>query len=68
MDAARRSRVERGRGVPRLLQDCAAVERLTGDDLRPARERLDSILGDELAGLLHRALLPGPRPAFVLNA
>jgi hypothetical protein len=67
MDAAGRSRVENARGVPRLLEDCAALERMIGGDLRPARERLDSILGHELAGLLHRALLPGPRPAFILS-
>jgi hypothetical protein len=67
MDAAGRSRVGTGRGTPRLLQDCAALERMIGTDLRPARERLESILGRELAGLLYRALLPGPRPAFVLS-
>ena len=67
MDGAGRSRVVIARGVPRLLEDCAAIERLIGGDLRPARERLDSLLGHELAGLLHRALLPGPRPTFVLT-
>jgi hypothetical protein len=67
MDAAARSRVGSPRGVPRLLQDCAAVERMIGSDLRPARERLEALLGEELAGLLYRALLPGPRPAFVLS-
>jgi hypothetical protein len=40
---------------------------MIGSDLRPARERLESILGQELAGLLYRALLPGPRPTFVLS-
>jgi hypothetical protein len=67
MDAAGRSGVGNGRGVPRLLEDCAALERMIGSDLRPARERLESILGQELAGLLYRALLPGPRPAFVFS-
>jgi hypothetical protein len=65
MDAAGRSRVGNSHGVPRLLEDYAALERMIGSDLRPARERLESILGHELAGLLYRALLPGPRPAFV---
>jgi hypothetical protein len=67
MDAGGRSRVERSRGVPKLLADCAAFDRMIGSDLRPARERLESILGQELAGLLYQALLPGPRPAFVLS-
>jgi hypothetical protein len=67
MDAAGRSRVGSTRGVPRLLQDCAAFDRLIGGDLRPARERLDAILGQELAGLLFQALLPERRPAFVLS-
>ena len=53
--------------MPKLLADCAAFDRMIGSDLRPARERLESILGQELAGLLYQALLPGPRPAFVLS-
>jgi hypothetical protein len=32
-----------------------------------ARLRVETMLGEELAGLLYRALLPGPRPAFVAN-
>jgi hypothetical protein len=67
MDAAGRSRVGDSRGVPRLLQDCAAFERMIGGDLRPARLRVETALGTELAGLLFRALMPGPRPVFVLS-
>jgi hypothetical protein len=43
------------RGPARLLEDCAALERL--DHLRPpARDRLQRVLGYELAGFLLRAL------------
>jgi hypothetical protein len=36
-------------------------------DQPSARVRVETMLGEELAGLLYRALLPGPRPAFVAN-
>ena len=67
MDAAGRSRVGDTRGDPRILQDCAAFERMIGGDLRPARVRVETALGAELAGMLISALLPGPRPTFVLS-
>jgi hypothetical protein len=42
------------RGSTRLLQDCAALEL---DETRPsARDRLQRVIGYELAGLLLRAL------------
>jgi hypothetical protein len=45
----------RARGRARLLEDCAAFERL--DQLRPpARDRLTLVIGGELAGFLLRAL------------
>lgn len=66
MDAAGRSRVGDTRGAPRLLQDYAAFERMLGGDLRSARVRVETELGADLAGLLFRALLPGPRPSFFL--
>jgi hypothetical protein len=40
---------------------------MIGGDLRPARLRVETALGTELAGLLFRALMPGPRPVFVLS-
>jgi hypothetical protein len=44
-----------GRGAALLLEHCAALDRL--DHVRlPARDRLSSVLGVELAGLLLRAL------------
>ena len=66
MDAAGGTRVGHGRGVPRLLEDCAAFERLVGSERSSARARLDDLLGGELAGLLCRALTGAPDrpPAF----
>jgi hypothetical protein len=44
------------RGRARLLEDCAVLERL--DEARtPARDRLQHVLGYELAGFLLRALV-----------
>jgi hypothetical protein len=43
------------RGAALLLEHCAALERLDQARL-PARDRLMSAVGDELAGLLLRAL------------
>jgi hypothetical protein len=65
MDAAGRSSVGGQRGAPRLLEHCEAFERMLGDNASSARVRVETMLGEELAGLLYRALLPGPRPAFV---
>jgi hypothetical protein len=46
-----------GRGVPRLLRDVDALERLTGDAGAPTgRVRLERELGYELAQLLVGAL------------
>lgn len=48
------------RGPARLLEDCAALERL--DQLRPpARDRLVLVIGGELAGFLLRALADDQR-------
>jgi hypothetical protein len=63
MDAAGGRRAGDGRGAPRLLEDCAAFERMLGAEATSARMRLDDILGGELASLLCRALTRGPRPA-----
>ena len=65
MDAASRSSVGGHRGVPRLLEHCEAYERMLGNQASPARLRVETILGEELACLLYRALVPGPRLAFV---
>ncbi|MDQ3823889.1 MAG: hypothetical protein M3321_11700 [Actinomycetota bacterium] len=48
------------RGPARLLADCAALERL-GRVRPPARDRLQHVLGGELAGFLLRALVSGQR-------
>ena len=45
------------RGAPRLLEHCAAVERLVGPEGGTARARLEQELGGHLAGLLCRALV-----------
>jgi hypothetical protein len=49
------------------LEHCEAFDRMLGDTTSPARVRVETMLGEELAGLLYRALLPGPRPAFVVT-
>ena len=52
--------IVQGRGPARLLADCAALERLAS--VRPpARDRLQHVLGCELAGLLLRALASDQR-------
>jgi hypothetical protein len=51
------------RGAPRLLEHCAALERMLGSDGASARSRLESLLGGDLTALLCRALTRGPRPA-----
>jgi hypothetical protein len=45
------------RGAPRLLEHCAAVERLVQADRGTARARLEDELGGQLTGLLCRALV-----------
>ena len=51
MDAASSQQLRR-RGAPRLLDDCAALERLAASEGPSARARLESELGRELAALL----------------
>jgi hypothetical protein len=57
-----------GRGAPRLLEHCAALERVTGGEQLSARARLELELGGDLADLLIGALAgPGRgRPVAVL--
>lgn len=43
------------KGVDLLLAHCACLE-----ERRPARERLQAVLGKELTGFLLAALRPGP--------
>jgi hypothetical protein len=66
MAAAGHSRSGDDRGAPRLLEHCAAYERMLGAQGRSARARLESTLGDELASLLYRALVSAPLPASML--
>jgi hypothetical protein len=57
------------RGAPRLLEHCAAVERLVRAEGGTARARLEDELGGHLAGLLCRALVqrqPSRALVFVL--
>jgi hypothetical protein len=68
MYAARGSRAGDGRGAPRLLEHCAAFERMLGPDEATARARLESVLGGELTTMLCRALTRGPRPPALLYA
>jgi hypothetical protein len=44
------------RGAPRLLEHCAALERVTSGEGPSARARLELELGDDLAELLVGAL------------
>jgi hypothetical protein len=55
------------RAAPRLLEHCAAVERLVQTEGRTARARLENELGGHLAGLLCRALVQRqPSRALIL--
>jgi hypothetical protein len=45
-----------GRGAPRLLEHCAALDRMTGGERPSARARLELELGGDLAELLIVAL------------
>jgi hypothetical protein len=67
MDAASSQQVRR-RGAPRLLDDCAAFERLAACDRPSARARLEGELGPDLAALLVFALaaVADRQPAFAL--
>jgi hypothetical protein len=57
MEAAAPGRTGDARGAPRLLEHCAAVERLVQGDGGSARARLEAELGGHLAGILCRALV-----------
>jgi hypothetical protein len=46
----------KSRGAPRLLEHCAALDRVTGGERPSARARLDLELGGDLAELLVGAL------------
>ena len=61
MAAAGLSRTGNEHGAPKLLEHCAAFERMTGTEGGTARARLDVLLGGELASLLCRALTSAPR-------
>jgi hypothetical protein len=62
MDAAP-ARDPRYRGAPRLLEDFATLERLTGGERPSARTRLELEVGWELAAFLVGALVrPRSRP------
>jgi hypothetical protein len=67
MAAAGHSRSGDNRGAPRLLEHCAAYERMLEGEGLSARARLDSLLGGEFASLLCRALITAPRPASLLS-
>jgi hypothetical protein len=57
MEIAAPGHTGEARGAPRLLEQCAAVERLVQAEGGTARARLDNELGGHLAGLLCRALV-----------
>jgi hypothetical protein len=57
MNAAAPGHAGGSRGAPRLLEHCAAVERLVQAETESARTRLEGELGGRLAGLLCRALV-----------
>jgi hypothetical protein len=57
MEAAAPGHAGSARGAPRLLEHCAAVERLVQAESDSARARLEDELGGHLAGLLCRALV-----------
>jgi hypothetical protein len=62
MAAAGLSRSGEESGAPKLLEHCAAFERMIGAEGGTAQARLESLLGGELASLLCRALTTAPRP------
>ena len=57
MEAAAPGNTGGARGAPRLLEHCAAVERLVQPKTGSARARLEDELGGHLAGLLCSALV-----------
>jgi hypothetical protein len=67
VNAAAPSQGLAARGAPRLLEHCAAMERLTSAAPARAHARLEHELGGHLARLLCRALapVPGDRAAFL---
>jgi hypothetical protein len=67
MEAAAPGPTGAARGAPRLLEHCAAVERLVEAETGSARTRLEDELGGHLAGLLCRALVQRqPSRAMIL--
>lgn len=57
-----------GRGAPRLLGHCAALERVTSAERPSARTRLELELGGDLAELLVAALAGSRRRAVATAA
>jgi hypothetical protein len=53
-------------GAPRLLEHCAALERMIAAQPGSAQARLAQALGGELTSFLCRALTSEPRPASLL--
>ena len=66
MAAVGHSRTGDEHGAPRLLEHCAALDRMIGSEGCTARARLESLLGGELTSLLCRALKSAPRPTQLL--
>jgi len=67
MEAAAPGHAGAARGAPRILEHCAAVERLVQGESITARARLEGELGGHLAGLLCRALVQRrPSRAIIL--
>jgi hypothetical protein len=58
-----RRKVRPVRGTPRLVADLVLAERMTGDRSRPARVRLEEIVGSALLRELDRELDLGGRLA-----
>ena len=67
MAAAGLSRTWEEPGAPKLLEHCAAFERMIGAEGGTARARLENLLGGELASMLCRALTTAPRPTSQLS-
>jgi hypothetical protein len=61
MAAAYASRLRHPPGMPRLLEHCEALRRVTGVEVGSARARLELELGSELAARLVDALAAGSR-------
>ncbi|HET9545345.1 MAG TPA: hypothetical protein VFO88_07190 [Gaiellaceae bacterium] len=61
MDAASTFVPETGTGMTRILGDCEQLGRVTGDRSSSALRRLETVIGEELAGRLVGALAGGRR-------